>query len=328
MKSVLITGGAGFIGSSVADTLLKRGVRVSILDNFMPYYPRALKADNVAMAVERGANLFDGDLTDAEVTDHAFGDAKPDLVIHLAACAGVRPSIQNPSLYAHTNVVGTQRILDACVKHGVERAVVASSSSVYGNNEKVPFAETDDVSRPISPYAATKVSTELVCRTMSHLHGISINALRFFTVFGPRQRPDLAIGRFLARIASGEQINMFGDGSTSRDYTYIDDIVDGVIRAAERAGSVEPFRVYNLGGEHPARLDELIAQCEATVGQKASINQMSEQPGDVRRTWADLTRSKAELEFESKVSLADGMARQWTWMQADPARIAASVGWK
>lgn len=317
MSRVLITGGAGFIGSHLAQALLARGWGVTILDNFAPFYAREIKQSNVRPALDDGAQLVEGDITRAEDVERAFETGRPDTIVHLAACAGVRPSIQDPSLYANVNVVGTQRLLDAAVKCGVKRFVAASSSSVYGNNEKAPFAETDDVSRPISPYAATKVATELICRTASHLHGLPITALRFFTVFGPRQRPDLAIHKFLKRVSVGEAIPVFGDGSTSRDYTFVDDIIDGVTRAIDRCGQVEKFRVYNLGGEHPVTLAQMIEAVEQTVGRKAVIDRQPNQPGDVTRTWADLTRSKAELGYEPHTGLVDGMGKQWAWMRGN-----------
>lgn len=317
MSSVLITGGAGFIGSHLAEALLARGSHVTVLDNFAPFYGRAIKERHLRPALDGGAKLVEGDITDASAVERSFSVEPPDTVVHLAACAGVRPSIAEPALYAHVNVVGTQRLLDAAVRAGVKRFVVASSSSVYGNNQKVPFAETDDVSRPISPYAATKVATELICRTASHLHDLPITALRFFTVFGPRQRPDLAIHKFLQRVAQGESIPVFGDGSTSRDYTYIDDIIDGVLRAIDRCGQFEPFRVYNLGGEHPVTLAQMIEAVEQTVGREAVIDRQPNQPGDVTRTWADLTRSKAELGYEPRTGLAEGMAKQWEWMRGE-----------
>ncbi len=316
MQRILLTGGAGFIGSHLAEALLARGRSVAILDNFAPFYLRAIKEANVRPALERGASLIEGDITSPEDVARACDAAAPDVIVHLAACAGVRPSIAQPAVYAHVNVVGTQRLLDAAVARGVERFIVASSSSVYGNSAKVPFSETDDVSRPISPYAATKVATELIASTAAHLHGLKVTALRFFTVFGPRQRPDLAIHKFLGRVAAGEAIPVFGDGSTSRDYTFIDDIIDGVLRAIDRCGAVEPFRCYNLGGEHPVTLSEMIAAVEETVGRRATIDPQGDQPGDVRRTWADLTRSRAELGYQPRTALLEGMRRQWEWMRA------------
>jgi len=282
--SALVTGGAGFIGSHVCEALLQRGWNVAIVDSFTDFYPRAVKESNAAPALEKGARLIEADITDVDAMARVFDQVKPELVIHLAAWAGVRPSIERPALYSHVNVTGTQVLLDQSVRCGVSKFIVAGSSSVYGNNENVPFAEDDDVSRPISPYAATKVATELLCRTASHLHGLPVTSLRFFTVFGPRQRPDLAIQRFMERIAEGELIPMFGDGTMSRDFTYIDDIVDGVMRAIDRCGAIEPFRVYNLGGDHPITVRELIAAIEEVSGRKAIIEQQPEQPGDVRRT--------------------------------------------
>lgn len=316
MRRILLTGGAGFIGSHLAEALLAHGWAVTILDNFAPFYDRRLKEANVRPAVGRGAALIEGDITSADDVARACAAAAPDVIVHLAACAGVRPSIAEPARYALVNVVGTQRLLDAAVARGVERFVVASSSSVYGNSAEVPFSETDDVSRPISPYAATKVATELICSTAAHLHGLRVTALRFFTVFGPRQRPDLAIHTFLRRVSRGEVIPVFGDGSTSRDYTYIDDIIDGVLRAIDRCGAVERFRCYNLGGEHPVTLSEMIAAVEETVKRRALIDRQGDQPGDVRRTWADLSRSRSELGYEPRTALLEGMKRQWEWMQA------------
>ena len=316
MSRVLLTGAAGFIGSHLAQALRSRGDKVTILDNFAPFYPRPIKQRNIQPALDAGAQLVEGDITSAADVAKAFSAGRPDTVVHLAACTGVRPSIADPSLYAAVNVVGTQRLLDAAVQRGVKRFVVASSSSVYGNNEKTPFSETDDVSRPISPYAATKVATELICSAASRLHGLPITALRFFTVFGPRQRPDLAIHTFLRRVSAGEPIPVFGDGATSRDYTYIDDIIDGVMRAIDRCGHVEKFRCYNLGGEHPVTLAQMIKAVEQTVGRTALIDRRGQPPGDVQRTWADLTRSKAELGYEPHTGLVEGMKKQWEWMRA------------
>jgi len=316
MTTALVTGGAGFIGSHVCLALLERDWSVATVDNFSPFYDRSLKEMNLEPVRRLGGEVIEGDITDEGLLEEVMDRVKPEVVVHVAAWAGVRPSIENPALYAHVNVVGTQRVIDAAVRNGVERLVVASSSSVYGNNEKVPFSETDDVSHPISPYASTKVATELICQTASHLHGLPISALRFFTVFGPGQRPDLAIRKFMSLIADGKPIPVFGDGSTSRDYTFIDDIVDGVLRAVDRCGDVETYRCYNLGGEHPVRLHELIALIERTIGCEAIVDRMDEQPGDVRRTWADLTRSKAELGYQPSTTIEEGLARQWEWMRS------------
>ncbi len=314
-QRVLITGGAGFIGSHLCDAMLADGCDVTALDNFAPFYPRSRKERHIKAAIDNGLTLIEGDITNPNDVKTAFNAAKPDVVVHLAACAGVRPSIENPTLYAHVNVVGTQTLLDQAVAHGVSKFIVAGSSSVYGNNDKVPFAETDDVSKPISPYAATKVATELVCRTAAHLHGLNVTALRFFTVFGPRQRPDLAIQKFMIRIAKGQPIPVFGDGSTSRDYTFVADIVQGIKNAIHSCGDHERFRVYNLGGDHPITLTDLISAIEKQVGKKAVIDRKPMQPGDVNRTWADLTRSRNELCYAPETSIEAGLSLQWDWVK-------------
>lgn len=330
---VLITGGAGFIGSSVTDALLDCGDQVAIFDNFAPFYPRRRKEANIASALSRGATLIEGDVTRTEDMRRALASVDPDVIIHLAACAGVRPSIAQPAAYVQANVMGTSVVLEQAVKAGFGpnhgRILVASSSSVYGNNSKVPFAEEDDVSNPISPYAATKVATELVSKAAAHVHGLTISALRFFTVYGPRQRPDLAIASFLNRIAAREEITLFGDGSTSRDYTYISDIVGGVLAVLNRRGPgtggvYEGYRCFNIGGDCPVTLLELVHLIETTVGCKARVRYQPEQPGDVRRTWADLTRSRLELGYTPSTSLKDGLQRQWEWLQASQQRPLAT----
>ena len=313
--AVLVTGAAGFIGSSVSQALLAAGRRVVGIDNFDPFYDEAIKRANIQACSEAGDfQLLEADICDREVIDRALDAAHPALVIHLAARAGVRPSIEDPVGYARANVLGTAVILDACLHAGVERVVCASSSSVYGNNEKVPFAEADDVSRPISPYASTKASCELLGHTHYALHGQPVAMLRFFTVFGPRQRPDLAISKFMRRIAAGEPIPVFGDGSTSRDYTFIDDIVAGVLSAADAIGR-HGYRVWNLGSDTPVRLDQMIDAIAATVGRTPVIDRQPPQAGDVDRTWADLSRSRAELGYSPSTSFADGLRAQWESMR-------------
>lgn len=321
---VLVTGAAGFIGSHVASALLARGERVIGLDNFDPFYPAELKRRNLA-AVERsaagagsaGAWAFEeADICDAAALARVFGRERPAGVVHLAARAGVRPSIADPVGYARVNVLGTAVVLEAARAAGCGRIVIASSSSVYGNNPKVPFAEGDDVSGPISPYASTKRACELLAHTHRHLTGMPAACLRFFTVFGPRQRPDLAIGRFLRAIGRGEPIQMFGDGSTSRDYTYIDDIVRGVLSAYDRVAD-HGYRIWNLGGSSPVTLREMIAAAARVVGREPVVERRPAQPGDVERTFADLSRSRAELGFEPRTTLEEGMRRQWAWMREE-----------
>jgi UDP-glucuronate 4-epimerase len=316
-RRVLVTGAAGFIGSHVAERLLGLGATVVGLDNFDPFYSRSMKEANLrAVSHSKQSTgsftLLEGDLTDAAGVGRAVEGCHS--VIHLAAKAGVRPSIADPSGYAVTNVVGTSVVLESARAAGVQRVVVASSSSVYGNASKVPFAEDDPASEPISPYAATKRACELLGHTYHHLSGVPVAMLRFFTVYGPRQRPDLGIRLFLERCSRGETIRMFGNGSSSRDYTFVDDIVDGVLSAHE-AIPAHGYRVWNLGGSNPVRLDALIECVGHTVGRPAVVEQVGLQQGDVDRTWADLSRSEAEIGYRPAVGLEEGVARQWAWMQ-------------
>ncbi len=314
-QPILITGAAGFIGSHLSDRLLGQGQPVVGFDNFCDFYDPAQKRRNItAAASSSGFELVEADIRDREAVFEAFARHRPATVVHIAAMAGVRPSIENPPYYTQVNVDGTVNLLDAAVAHGCERFVFASSSSVYGNNPKVPFSEDDSVDHPISPYAATKKACELICHTYNHLHNLPIACLRFFTVYGPRQRPDLAIGKFLRLVADGEPIPMFGDGTTSRDYTYVDDIVDGVTAAIDRCGTAGGYRVYNLGSNQPVSLKELIATIERVMGKQATVQQLPPQPGDVSRTWADLTRSRSELGYNPATPLADGIAKQWEWL--------------
>ncbi|MEX0887037.1 MAG: GDP-mannose 4,6-dehydratase [Phycisphaeraceae bacterium] len=310
--TTLITGAAGFIGSHLTDHLLARGQRVVGLDNFCDFYDPQRKHANLASAkAHDNFTLVTADLRDADAVQHAFAEHKPATVVHLAAMAGVRPSIENPALYAAVNVTGTVNILDAAVAYHTQRLIFASSSSVYGNNEKVPFAEADRVDHPISPYAATKKAGELICHTYAHLYALPTTCLRFFTVFGPRQRPDLAIAKFLRLVAAGEPIPVFGDGSTSRDYTYIDDIIAGVTVAIETTTPANPYRIYNLGNSTPASLDELITTIERVTGKAAKRAAQPMQPGDVARTWADLTLARRDLGYEPTTTLHEGITQQW-----------------
>lgn len=314
----VITGAAGFIGSHLAQRLLASDARVVGIDNFDPFYDVAMKRANVALLQHRNFALHEADITDSSAMRRIITEAKPAAVIHLAAKAGVRPSIADPVGYTIANVVGTSSILEAC-KHAATASapfpvVVASSSSVYGNSDQAPFSEAMDVSQPISPYAATKKSCELLGHTHWTLTRQPVAMLRFFTVYGPRQRPDLAIAAFMKRIREGQPINVFGDGSMTRDFTYVDDIVEGIVNAT-RAIASHGYRVWNLGHDNPVRLDAMIATIEHAVGRKAIINRMPDQPGDVKQTWADLTRSRAEIAYNPKVSFAEGVARQWDWMR-------------
>ncbi|MDX1681508.1 MAG: NAD-dependent epimerase/dehydratase family protein, partial [Phycisphaeraceae bacterium] len=282
---ILITGAAGFIGSSLADRLLSLDVEVIGIDNFDPFYPRDRKQHHLAAARDHEAfHFYEQDIRDAEGLGEIFDRHRPAAICHLAALAGVRPSIERPAAYTDVNLSGTVNLLNHAVEHEVDRLCFASSSSVYGNNEKVPFAEADPVTDPISPYAATKRSGELLCHTFHHLYDLPIACLRFFTVYGPRQRPDLAISKFLRRVGAGEPIPVFGDGTSRRDYTFIEDILDGVLTAIERIPD-HGFRIWNLGGDAPISLADLISLIEKTTGRDAIIDRQPDQPGDVRQTW-------------------------------------------
>ncbi len=326
-STVLVTGAAGFIGSHLTDHLLTDGATVVGMDNFCDFYDPAIKRANIADAASHDRfTLVEADIRDRDAVTGAFEKHRPDAVIHLAAMAGVRPSIERPDYYTQVNLNGTVNLLDAAVAGGVKRFVFASSSSVYGNNPKAPFAETDPVDHPISPYAATKKAGELIAHTYWHLHQLPVVCARLFTVYGPRQRPDLAIGKFLKLVAAGQPIPMFGDGSTSRDYTYVDDIVAGLLACLDRSDPQRGFGIYNLGGSDPVSLKAMIQTIEKVTGQTAKIEPMPMQPGDVNRTWADLTRSEADLGYRPATRLADGIARQWAWLQAldEPNPVTSS----
>jgi len=283
------------------------------LDNFDPFYDRALKHANVAAAGEH--ELVEADVCDGGTVRALLTRVKPEGIIHLAGKAGVRPSLRDPVGYARVNVLGMQVLLYEAARAGVSRMIAASSSSVYGNNPKTPFAEADPVDAPISPYAATKKASELVAHAHWSATGMPTGCLRFFTVYGERQRPDLAIATFMRRIAAGEPIQMFGDGSMSRDYTYVGDIVRGVLAAYDRIPSFG-YRVWNLGSDRPVRLDALIAAVAKVVGRDARVEGLPAQPGDVERTWADLARSGAELGYRPQTAFEEGLRRQWGAVRA------------
>lgn len=318
---IIVTGAAGFIGSHVSAALVARGASVVGVDNLEPFYDESLKRHNLDVVRKAGRGRFEhvnADIRDGEAMRALFAKHGPAGVIHLAAKAGVRPSIADPAGYMLTNVVGTMNILEAARASACPRVVAASSSSVYGNLAVVPFSEDADVNAPISPYAASKRAMELACITHHHLHKTPIACLRFFTVFGPRQRPDLAISLFLSRISRGESIPFFGDGTTSRDYTFIDDIVAGVVSAYDRVVELARggVKIWNLGGNKPHSLNEMVATIEAVVGKKAVLDRKPMQAGDVERTYADLTRSGAELGYAPKTALLDGIRRQWEWLRS------------
>jgi UDP-glucuronate 4-epimerase len=311
---ILVTGGAGFIGSHLVDRTLADGAEVVAVDNFDPFYAEARKRANLARAARHPRfRLVQGDIRDAEAVGRLVDDLRPEVVVHLAARAGVRPSIEDPIGYTEVNVLGTLHLLRAaCRLAPLPRFVYASSSSVYGDRPDAPFRETDRVDNPISPYAATKKAAELLAYTFHHLHGLPVTGLRFFTAFGPRNRPDLAIAKFAERIERGEPIPMYGDGTTRRDYTYVGDIVDGIVRAVERCRGCH---LYNLGHSEPIELRAMIQALSEALGKPAHIQRLPEQPGDVRQTYADISRARAELGYEPRTPFRDGLARFVAWLR-------------
>ena len=311
-KKILITGGAGFIGSHLSELLVNEGHQVTIFDDFNNYYEPTYKEANLVNFREK-VTIIRADIRDAVAVERAFADGNFDSVIHLAARAGVRPSISDPKLYVTTNIDGTFNLLDACRYHKVPQFIFASSSSVYGVNKKVPFAEADPITRTISPYAATKLACEQICSNYSHLFGIRIMCLRFFTVYGPRQRPDLAINKFTKRILAGEEIERYGDGSSRRDYTFIADIVSGI--HASLAYEKTDFEIVNLGGSYTTTLSELISTLEEVIGKKAIIKELPNQPGDVPQTSADVSKAKDIWNWEPKVTLKEGLTQYVDWFR-------------
>jgi len=307
MTRYLVTGGAGFIGSHVCDALLERGDSVICVDNFNTYYNPEVKKDNISsLSDNNNFRMYSADILDLEKMTEIFSREKPDKVIHLAARAGVRPSLEQPGLYADVNIRGLTNMLELSRKFRIQNFIFGSSSSVYGGNTKVPFSETDPVDRPISPYAATKRAGELICHTYNHLYRLNISCLRFFTVYGPRGRPDMAPYLFTKAISEGKEITMYGDGTTKRDYTFITDIVSGILSAADRNS---PFEIFNLGNSKTVLLKDLIAAIEDAVGKKAKIRKMPIQPGDVTITYADISKSKNMLGYSPKVSIEEGIKK-------------------
>jgi UDP-glucuronate 4-epimerase len=308
----LITGAAGFIGSHLSERLLREGWMVVGVDNFDNFYDPGIKRSNIEKCLkDDNFRLVEADIRDNAAMNELIGEGF-DIIVHLAAKAGVRPSIEQPLLYADVNINGTMVLLEAAKKQKIEKLIFASSSSVYGNNKKVPFSEDDNVDFPISPYAATKKAGELICHTYHHLWGISISCLRFFTVYGPRQRPDLAIHKFAALIEHDKPIPVFGDGSMMRDFTYIDDIIDGTVAAMEKCNG---FHVYNLGESQPITVNDLIDEIEKALGKKAIREYKPRQPGDVERTFADVTKAANDLGYKPSTSLRDGLEKFTAWLR-------------
>ena len=321
---VLITGGAGFIGSHLTRRLLDRGDRITVLDEFNDYYDPARKRANVAPFLDRDDyRLVEGDIRDAELVDRLFDPSQEgagplgafDAVIHLAARAGVRPSLEQPILYEEVNCIGTLHLLEASRRHGPEVFIFGSSSSVYGINRKVPFSEDDPIDLPISPYATTKRAGELMCFNYHHLYGLKTACLRFFTVYGPSQRPEMAIHKFTDRLARGETIPLFGQGDSQRDYTYVDDIVDGVVASLDLAPG---FEIFNLGGAETTRLGDLVAWLAEELAVEPRIEYLPEQAGDVPITYADVSKAGRMLGYAPKVPIREGLRRFVSWYRDHP----------
>ncbi len=307
---ILVTGGAGFIGSHLVEKLLGAGHAAAILDDFNDFYDPQIKRANIA-ALSKDVPVHHVDLRENAAVRNLFHREKFDTIAHLAARAGVRPSIQHPQLYYDTNVAGTLHLLDAARATGVERFIFASSSSVYGVSKTVPFSEEQHLTQTISPYAATKIAAEFLCSTYAHLYKLRVVALRYFTVYGPRQRPDLAIHQFTKKIHAGQPIDQFGDGTTRRDYTYIDDIIQGTVAALTYNGPL--FDIFNLGESETIQLKDLIEKIEKALGKKAEINQLPEQPGDVPLTCADISKARKLLGYNPTTQLSEGLPRFIEW---------------
>jgi UDP-glucuronate 4-epimerase len=317
MRRILITGGAGFIGSHLVDHLLAESDwSVSVVDDFNEFYDPAIKRANVSRQEKnRNYRLFETDIRDTSALKRVFAENAFDCIVHLAARAGVRPSLEQPLLYAETNINGTVNLLELAREHGIRQFVFGSSSSVYGINAKVPFSEDDPIRQPISPYAATKAAGELLCHAYTHLYGMRSVCLRFFTVYGPRQRPDLAIHKFARLISEGKPIPVFGDGTTRRDYAFIDDIIAGVRAAIDYSGS--NYEVINLGESRTVELRELISLLEKELGAVVKIDRQPLQPGDVPQTFADVTKARRLLGYNPQTQIEEGIHRFVEWFQED-----------
>ena len=314
-KSVLVTGGAGFIGSHLVKKLLDKNWRVIVIDDFNDFYDPRLKRKNISGFLKnKDFKLEKGDITDKDFIHKVFRKYQPPYIVHLAARAGVRPSLKNPLLYTRVNILGTLNILEEAKNYPVKNFVFGSSSSIYGENKKIPFSESDETENQISPYAITKKAGEHICRMYSDLNKIPMTCLRFFTVYGPRQRPDLAIFKFMVNIIKNKPIELYGDGTTSRDYTYIDDIVDGAYRSL-----LKPFKfeIINLGNSRPVTLKKLITLVEKTLGKNARIKKLPRQPGDVERTYADIKKAKKLLGWKPKTNIEEGLKIMAGWVKQE-----------
>lgn len=312
--NILVTGGAGFIGSHLVEALVKTNHQVMIVDNFNDFYDPAIKKANIhSVMLKPNCRLQKGDIRDETFLKDIFEQNHFDLVIHLAAMAGVRPSIEKPLLYSEVNIRGTQNLLEACRNNQIDKFILASSSSIYGNNPDLPFSESNKVDNPISPYAATKKAAELLCYTYHHLYNISMLCLRFFTVYGPRQRPDLAIHKFTALISEGKEILLYGDGNSARDYTYIDDIINGILSAIDYLKEHNCYEIINLGESKTISLNEMANELKKQINKKVNLRYISEQPGDVKITYADISKAKALLNYNPQVDFTRGIKIFLDW---------------
>ncbi len=319
--TVLVTGGAGFIGSHLCDRLVAKGQAIVIVDSFDPFYDSAIKHRNIENVLESGdARLIIADICDRGAVEDGLGEEKIDAVIHLAARAGVRPSLENPEAYVRTNVEGTAAILEIARRRGIRSFVFGSSSSVYGDSTPVPFSEDQPATTPISPYAATKRAGELLCHTYAHLYGLSVMCLRFFTVYGPRQRPDLAIHKFARLMSTGKSIPFYGNGDTERDYTYVDDIIDGVEGALRWTQSADAgaFETVNLGENTTTSLARLVEMLSSELGVTATLDRMPPQPGDVQRTFASVDKARRVLGYNPGTTMDEGIRRFVEWFRQQP----------
>jgi len=312
---ILLTGAAGFIGSHLTEKLLEQGHQITGLDNFDDFYDPKIKRRNIADSLKnKNFNLTEADIRDKNAVNKTL-DESFDCIVHLAAKAGVRPSIEQPNLYADVNINGTIVLLDAAKKFNIKKFIFGSSSSIYGNNKKVPFAESDNVDYPISPYAATKKAAELICHTYHHLYNINITCLRFFTVYGPRQRPDLAIHKFAALMLKDKPIPIYGDGSFKRDFTYINDIIQGINAAINKCSG---YQIYNLGEAKTISVNQLIKELEFALGKKAEKKYLPPQLGDVAQTYADVTKAKQQLGYNPNTNIKTGLEKFVTWLKKQP----------
>ena len=313
---ILITGGAGFICSHLVRKLLNENLDVAVIDNFNSFYDPALKRENLEHVKDR-IELFETDIRDKIAIKRIFDTHKFETVIHLAAMAGVRPSIEDPGLYSEVNIDGTVNLLESCRKNGIHRFIFASSSSVYGNNRKVPFNEDDGVDYPISPYAATKKAGELLCHTYHHLFKLDVTCLRFFTVYGPSQRPEMAIHKFTRLLSEEKPLPVYGNGDSARDYTYIDDIIDGVYRAYQKIGG---YHIYNLGESQTTTLNTLVSLIGKTLKKEPRIDYLPALPGDVERTFADISKARIEIDYSPSIKIEKGIEKFADWFQARKSR--------